>query len=72
MARSNGGLIGVVKCTTADTTKVTSFTASGTYIRHNCTVTSLAEILVVAGGGGGGDRISGGGGGSGLTTGGPD
>ena len=68
MTRTNGGLIGVVKCTTADTTHVQTFTATGTYTRRNCTVTSLAEILVVAGGGGGGDRIAGGGGGGGYRT----
>ena len=53
MARSNGGLIGVVKCTTADTTAIQTITASGNYIRKNCTVTSV-NALIIAGGGGSG------------------
>ena len=53
MAGRNGGIIGPNKVVCSPSTKVTSFTASGTFQKKNCTST-IPEILVVAGGAGGG------------------
>ncbi len=61
---ANGGIIGPVKCISTPVTKVTSFTASGTFNAYNCTSTA-PEILVVAGGGSGGGGEGTGGGGAG-------
>jgi hypothetical protein len=54
---ANGGIIGPVKCISTPVTKVTSFTASGTFNRANCQSTTAPEILVVAGGGAGGRMV---------------
>ena len=64
----NGGIIGPVKCLSTPTTKVTSFTSSGTFNRANCTSKTAPEILVVAGGGGGAPVLGAGGGGGGYRT----
>ena len=49
---ANGGLVGPVKVVCTPSTKVTSFTSSGTFKKTNCSTTT--EVLVVAGGGGSG------------------
>ena len=48
---ANGGIIGPVKVVCTPSTKVTSFTSSGTFQKF-CTST-YTEIMVVAGAGGG-------------------
>ena len=50
---ANGGIIGPIKVVCTPSTKVTTFTASGTFQKQNCTST-INEVMVVAGGGGGG------------------
>ena len=67
MAGRNGGIIGPNKVVCTPSTKVTSFTASGTFKKKNCTST-VPEIMVVAGGGGGGNGQGGGGGAGGYRT----
>ena len=59
---ANGGIIGPVKVVCTSSTKVTSFTSTGTFTKKNCTST-IPEIMVVAGGGGGGGGPCGAGGG---------
>ena len=65
---ANGGIIGPVKCISTPVTKVTSFTASGTFNAATCKSKTAADLLVVAGGGGGGARHAGGGGAGGYRT----
>ena len=66
---ANGGIIGPVKVVCTSSTKVTTFTASGTFQKKNCT-TTVPEIMVVAGGGSGGADSGGGGGAGGYRYGG--
>ena len=61
---ANGGIIGPVKVVCTSSTKVTTFTSSGTFQKKNCTST-IPEVMVVAGGGAGGGPDRGGGGGAG-------
>ena len=65
---ANGGIIGPVKVVCTPSTKVTTFTSSGTFQKKNCTST-INEIMVVAGGAGGGRNGGGGGGAGGYRTG---
>ena len=58
----NGGIIGPVKCLSTPTTKVTSFTSSGTFNVANCSSKTASEVLVVGGGGASGNGRAGGGG----------
>ena len=66
----NGGIIGPLKCTTADTAKTTTVTATGNFTRQNCTVTSVSALIIAGGGGSGyacdGCSPSGGGGAGGY------
>ena len=50
---ANGGLIGPVKVVCTPSTKVHTYTSSGTFKKKNCTST-IPEVMVVAGGGAGG------------------
>ena len=65
---ANGGIIGPVKVVCTPSTKITTFTATGTFQKKNCTST-IPEIMVVAGGGAGGSDSGGGGGAGGYRTG---
>ncbi len=65
---ANGGIIGPIKVVCTPSTKVTSFTESGTFKKKNCTST-IPEVMVVAGGGGSGRAMGGGGGAGGYRTG---
>ena len=61
---ANGGIIGPVKVVCTPSTKVTSFTSSGTFRKKSCN-SVISEVMVVAGGGAGGISTGAGGGGAG-------
>ena len=64
---ANGGIIGPVKVVCTPSTKIHTYTDSGTFQKKNCTST-IPEVMVVAGGGGGGPNRGGGGGAGGYRT----
>ena len=50
---ANGGIIGPIKVVCTPSTKTTSVTSTGDFVRQNCQVTSVSALVIGGGGGSG-------------------
>jgi len=52
---ANGGIIGPIKVVCTPSTKTSSVTSTGNFVRQNCQVTSVSALVIGGGGGSGHD-----------------